>query len=143
MVLDVGAQLEIEAHRFLHAVVQHAQPVGRGLFHLRGAEKIAGLDNDLERVAQVVGDPPHFHGEIFGNFLGVWRGLGYEGFSFGHWEMSPSSTSRRLFLSEVSPLVPPGLPSFRVPDRYRGQSSAATPAALTAAAAFVRLKARG
>lgn len=59
--LDVGTQREVQAHCLLHAIVQHPQPIGRGFFHLDGTQKVAGLDNDLESVAQVVGDPAHLN----------------------------------------------------------------------------------
>ena len=38
-----------------------------GFFQLDGAQQIAGLDDDLERIAELVGELANLNREIFGN----------------------------------------------------------------------------
>ncbi len=102
MFLDVTPQCQVQAHCLLHAVVQHAQPVGGWFFHLRRAQKIAGLDNHLQSVAQVVRYFAHLNREIFGNHFNFRRGLGKKCFLVQSWfVILPSSSSRRFFSREV------------------------------------------
>ena len=71
---DVLAEGEVDVEGFVDAVVEHAQPLGAGVLHLDGAEKVAGLDDDLERVGELVRELADLQGNVFGD-LG--HGLGY------------------------------------------------------------------
>lgn len=71
MGLDVGAQGQVKVEGFLYASIQHAQPVGGGLFQFGGAEEIACLHDDLEGVAEVMGQLAHFDCKVFRNFVAI------------------------------------------------------------------------
>ena len=80
------AQVEVEG--LLHAAVEHAQPVGGGLLQVGSAEQVACLHDDLEGVAEVVGELAHLDREILRNLGHGSIGLGGEqsgsGILIGH-----------------------------------------------------------
>lgn len=59
--LDVGAQSEVEIESLLYAAIQHAKPVGGRLLQFSGAKEIAGLHDDLESVAEVMGESAYLY----------------------------------------------------------------------------------
>ena len=73
MRLDVSAQCNVDVHGLLDAVVHHAQPIGGGLFQLGHAQQVAGLDDDLESVAEFVGKFADLNCNILGDGVGVGR----------------------------------------------------------------------
>ena len=77
--LDVGAQGHVDFERLCGAAVEHAEPVaGRGL-EVCGAEQVAGLDDDFERVAEVVGELANLECDVFRDdrFAGSGSGQGF------------------------------------------------------------------
>jgi hypothetical protein len=84
--LDVFAELEVDLECAGDAGVEHAHPVVGGWFELGHVEQIARLHDDLQRVREIVGQPPDLNGEVFGD-LGCLLACGGRGdFSggFGH-----------------------------------------------------------
>ena len=69
--LDVGAQGEVDVEGLADAVVEHAEPVAAGLFEFNGAEQVAGLDDDLEGVGEIVGELADFQGKVLRNLRGA------------------------------------------------------------------------
>ncbi len=67
---DVVAELKVDVEGAGDAGVEHTEPLGGGLFELGQVEEVAGLDDDLEGVGEVVGEAADFQGELFGDLLG-------------------------------------------------------------------------
>jgi len=75
VLLDEAAECEgCVPSSLFYAAIEHLQPVGCGLFEARGAEEIAGLYDDLQRIAEVVREPAEFECDVFRNGgCGVYR----------------------------------------------------------------------
>jgi hypothetical protein len=69
MLLDVGAQGEIQVHGLLHPTIQQSQPVCRGFFQIDCTQQIACLHNDFQRIAQIMCQSAHLDCNVFGDFL--------------------------------------------------------------------------
>ena len=75
--LDVGAQGLVDVQGLVDAGVEHAKPVGGGFLEIRRGEQVAGLDDDLEGVREIVSHLADFDGELFRDeFWGRRRGQG-------------------------------------------------------------------
>ena len=123
MCLDVSAQRNIDVHGFLDAVVHHAQPIGGGLFQLSHAQQVAGLNDDLESVTELVGKFANFNCNILGNGVGVGRR------SYGSFYRIGHKWGEKACLLKL--------------DELDGDKFTDNAVELTAAAAFVTLKTRG
>ncbi len=72
--LDVFTELEVDFEGLVDAAVEHAEPVAGGLFELGHAEQVAGLDDDLDGVGEIVREAADLDGEFFGD---VGYGVGH------------------------------------------------------------------
>ena len=83
---DVFAQLEVDVEALCDAGVEHAEPGGGGFLELGSGEQVAGLDDDLEGVGEVVGQFSDFEGEVLGDDFGGGSWMGRMGVSIlGIW----------------------------------------------------------
>src|SRR6202789_1146431 len=69
MQLDVLAQLRVELQGFVDAGVEHAEPVGGGLFELGHIQQVAGLHDDLERIGKIMRETPDLERQLFRDLL--------------------------------------------------------------------------
>lgn len=60
MGVDVLTQLAVDSEGLLGAIVQQADPFPHRFLGIGSLQEVAGLQNDLERIAQVVHQPAHF-----------------------------------------------------------------------------------
>ena len=79
--LDVGAERKVDIERLADTVVQQAEPIAARLFQVHGTQQIAGLDDHLKGVGQVVGELANLQREVFRNLFGLDHGV----FSFLRW----------------------------------------------------------
>lgn len=70
---DELAELAVDFGGLLDAVVEHGAPFFCVVVEGDGAEEEAGLEDDFEGVAEVVGEAPDFFGLLLGNRLGLQR----------------------------------------------------------------------
>jgi hypothetical protein len=122
MRLDIGAQRKVDVHGLLDAVVHHAKPIRGGLFQLCHAQQVAGLNDNLESIAEFVGKFADLDCNIFGDGVGVGR-RSYRSFYLVSHKLKKECL---LKLDE------------RTADKFTGIGTE-----LTADAAFVTLKTRG
>ena len=70
---DVFAELFIDFGSLLDTVVEHGAPLFGVLVKINGAEEEAGLEDNFEGVAEVVGEAANLFGLLLGNRLGLGR----------------------------------------------------------------------
>ena len=70
---DVFAELLVDFGSLLNSVVEHGAPLFGVLIEIDGAEQEAGLEDDFEGVAQVVGEAANLFGLPLGDRLGLGR----------------------------------------------------------------------
>ena len=68
---DVFAELAVEFGGLLDAVVEHGAPLFGVVVEGDGAEQEAGLEDDFEGVAEIVGEPADLFGLLLGDGFGL------------------------------------------------------------------------
>ena len=68
---DVFAELLVDFGSLLNSVVEHGAPLFGVLIEIDGAEQEAGLEDDFEGVAQVVGEAANLFGLLLRDGFGL------------------------------------------------------------------------
>jgi hypothetical protein len=88
MRLDIVPQRKIGVHSLLYSVIHHPQPARRRLLLLRHAQQVAGLHNNLKRIAQLMCQLANLDRNIFGDTFGISRRLWFVRRVCHHWVIS-------------------------------------------------------
>lgn len=68
---DVFTELAVQVGGLLHAVFEHGAPLFGVVVEGDGAEEEAGLEDDFEGVAEVVGEAANLFGLLLGDGFGL------------------------------------------------------------------------